>query len=77
MWMCTGVPVLYVPISQTNIFLIMKYDLVAVHIRLDNGKVITQRIKGQTNDLSPLRQVYKDLYGAESVMFTYNSHEKV
>lgn len=55
----------------------MKYDLVAVHIRLDNGRVITQRIKGQTNELAPLRQIYKDLYGAESVMFTYNSNEKV
>lgn len=75
--MCTGVPVLYVPISQTSIFLIMKYDLIAVHIRLDNGRVITQKINGQTNELAPLRQVYKDLYGAESVMFTYNSHEKV
>lgn len=55
----------------------MKYNLIAVHIRLDNGRVITQKIKGQTNELAPLRKVYKDLYGAESVMFTYNSHEKV
>lgn len=49
----------------------MKYRLKSVRIKLDSGEVLTQKISGETNDLAPLRRMYRDLYGAESVLFVY------
>lgn len=60
--------------NQLNIR-IMKYNLKSVRIRLDNGVLITNRLNCQTNSLEGLRRMYKDRYGASSIMFTYETHE--
>lgn len=53
----------------------MKYNLIAVRIRLDDGMLITNRLSCQTNSLDNLRRLYKDRYGAKSIMFTYEEYE--
>lgn len=53
----------------------MKYNLKFVRIRLDNGVLITNRLNCKTNSLESLRRMYKDRYGASSIMFTYETRE--